>query len=205
MVGRGSKERFHFIHRYLNPRELNCHRDRKLNHSDRANQQNRLCLQSHCHQRRRDRTGFNAIKQRNAHCSPPGSPTGVTAAAGDHQAIVSFTAPASNGRSPITSYTVTAYFSNGTVTATATGAGSPITVTGLTNGVAYYFTVSATNSAGTGSASAPSNSVTPNPPNAVPALGPWGLPAAAAGLALPARVSAEGQRTESEWRVKGEK
>jgi hypothetical protein len=87
----------------------------------------------------------------------PGAPTGVTTSAGNAQATVSFTPPASNGGSSITSYTVTS--SLGEIT--ATGAGSPITVTGLTNGTAYAFTVTATNALGTGPASAPSDSVTP--------------------------------------------
>ena len=39
--------------------------------------------------------------------SIPGAPTSVTAVGGNAQAIVSFTAPASNGGSAITSYTVT--------------------------------------------------------------------------------------------------
>ena len=87
----------------------------------------------------------------------PGAPTIGTATAGSAQTSVSFTAPASNGGTSITTYTATS--SPGGITATS--ASTPITVTGLTNGTAYTFTVTATNSAGTGSASAASNSVTP--------------------------------------------
>ncbi|MCX6944609.1 MAG: fibronectin type III domain-containing protein, partial [Opitutales bacterium] len=87
----------------------------------------------------------------------PGAPTIGTASAGNAQATVTFTAPVSNGGDSITSYTVTS--SPGGFT--ATGASSPRTVTGLTNGTAYTFTVTATNSVGTGAASGASNSVTP--------------------------------------------
>jgi len=87
----------------------------------------------------------------------PGAPTIGTATAGNAQATVSFTAPASTGGVAITSYTVTS--SPGGFT--ASGSASPLTVTGLTNGTAYTFTVTATNSVGTGPASAASNSVTP--------------------------------------------
>lgn len=87
----------------------------------------------------------------------PGAPTIGTATAGNTQANVSFTAPAWSGGSTITGYTVIS--SPGGFT--ATGSASPITVTGLTNGTAYTFTVTATNSAGTGGTSAASNSVTP--------------------------------------------
>lgn len=87
----------------------------------------------------------------------PGAPTIGTATAGDTQASVTFTAPASAGGATITGYTVTSNPGG----FTGTGAGSPITVTGLTNGVSYTFTVTATNSAGTGGASGASNSVTP--------------------------------------------
>lgn len=93
----------------------------------------------------------------------PGAPTIVTATAGDKQATVSFTAPAFTGGVAITGYTVTSNPGG----FTATGASSPITVTGPTNGTAYTFTVTATNSAGTGPVSAVSNSVTPNSSPAV--------------------------------------
>ncbi len=94
----------------------------------------------------------------------PGAPTIGAATAGGSagKAVVNFTAPASNGGSPITSYTVTATdvtnsFRGGQ---TATGAGSPITITGLRTGDRYTFTVKATNAIGTGPASAASNQVT---------------------------------------------
>jgi alpha-tubulin suppressor-like RCC1 family protein len=88
----------------------------------------------------------------------PGAPTGVGATGGNRQAVVSFTQPESNGGAIITSYTVTASPGG----ATASGASTSITVTGLTNGTAYTFTVTATNSIGTSAASSPSSSVTPS-------------------------------------------
>ena len=93
----------------------------------------------------------------------PGAPTIGTATAGDTQASVTFSAPASNGGAAITGYTVT----SSPTGITGTGAASPITVTSLTNGVAYTFTVTATNSAGAGPASAASNSVTPASPQTI--------------------------------------
>src|SRR6185369_16421750 len=70
-----------------------------------------------------------------------GMPIIGTATPGNTSATVSFTAPASNGGSAITGYTITS--SPGSIT--ATGSSSPITVTGLTNGTSYTFTVKATN------------------------------------------------------------
>ena len=94
----------------------------------------------------------------------PGAPTSVTATGGNTQATISFTAPAITGGVAITSYTATS--SPGGFT--ATGSASPLTVTGLTNGTAYTFTVTATNSIGTGPASAASNAVVPtNAPTTV--------------------------------------
>jgi uncharacterized protein (TIGR02145 family) len=87
----------------------------------------------------------------------PGSPTGVSASAGNGQATVLFSAPANTGGSPITGYTVTSSPAGGT----ATGTNLSLTVTGLTNGTSYTFTVVATNAVGNSAASLASTSVTP--------------------------------------------
>jgi uncharacterized protein (TIGR02145 family) len=99
--------------------------------------------------------------------SGPGAPTIGTATKGNAQATVAFTAPASNGGSPITGYTVTS--SPGGIT--KTGTASPIIVTGLTNGTAYTFTVFATNANGNSAASSASNSVTPSSVPGAPTIG----------------------------------
>ncbi|MDQ0212314.1 hypothetical protein J2S92_003003, partial [Arthrobacter bambusae] len=89
--------------------------------------------------------------------------TGVTATAGNASATVSWTAPA-NGGSAITSYAVTPHAGT-TALAPVTVTGNPpattANVTGLTNGTAYTFTVTATNAIGTSPASAASAAVTP--------------------------------------------
>ena len=90
----------------------------------------------------------------------PDAPTSVTATAGSSSASVSFTAPAFDGGRSIDSYTVTSDPGAYTCT-TANGSTTTCEVTGLSAGTSYSFTVTALNFAGNGSASSPSNSVTP--------------------------------------------
>jgi hypothetical protein len=89
----------------------------------------------------------------------PAAPTGASATAGDGQAMVSWTAPASDGGSPVTGYSVVAV-QDPTRTVTV-GNVLAATVAGLTNRTDYSFTVRAMNAAGTGPASTASNTVKP--------------------------------------------
>ena len=85
---------------------------------------------------------------------------GIATIASATSVNVTYTAPVGNGGSPITLYTATS--SPGGITGTIAQAGSgTITVTGLTTGTAYTFTVTATTAVGTSPASVASNSVTP--------------------------------------------
>lgn len=85
----------------------------------------------------------------------PAAPTSISARAGSKQATVSWTV-GSNGGSAFTSFTARA---NNGRTCTTTNSTS-CTITGLTPGSKYTFTVTANNAAGTSAASAASGAVT---------------------------------------------
>ncbi len=87
----------------------------------------------------------------------PGAPTISLVTAGDGSAVVNFTAPADDGGATISSYTATSSPGNRSASCGA----SPCTVTGLSNGQSYQFSVTATNSVGEGPSSNLSASVVP--------------------------------------------
>jgi PKD repeat protein len=96
----------------------------------------------------------------------PGAPTGLTATPGNGQVSLSWSAPTSNGGVNITSYRVYRGTASGGETLLTTGGCSNLgavlscTDTGLTNGQAYFYKVSAVNSIGEG---AQSNEATATP------------------------------------------
>lgn len=105
--------------------------------------------------------------------SVPGPPQNVVGQAGNTFVSLSWSAPASNGGSALTGYSIQAYYAAGVNQGTTWG--SPIsapstsaTVSGLTNGQAYYFAISAVNSVGAGP---PTDSATLTPEAPTPGLG----------------------------------
>ena len=97
----------------------------------------------------------------------PNAPTGVSATLGSAGSVnIAFTAPVNNGGSPILSYTATSTPDGLTGTISQAGSGT-ISISGLTPGQSYQFSVVATNALGNSSASTASTAITmPNYPGA---------------------------------------
>ena len=90
----------------------------------------------------------------------PGIPTNLVATAGDGEATITFDAPLSDGGSTITSYSIISDPVTTTFNLVSPGSSNSIPFTGLTNGIDYTFTVTATNAVGYGPG-ATSNEITP--------------------------------------------
>jgi hypothetical protein len=119
----------------------------------------------------------------------PGQPSGVAATAGRGQATVNWSAPTSGGAPA--SYRITPYVGTTAQTpVTVSSTETSKTITGLTAGTAYTFTVTAINEGGSGPESAKSSAVTPT---AITAPGvPTGVGATAGGASATVTWTAPG-------------
>jgi SAM-dependent methyltransferase len=106
---------------------------------------------------------FDVANSATAGPTVPGAPTIGSAIAGDGTATVSWTAPASDGGSPITGYAVTAHVVDRQPTGRIfASTATTQTVTGLKNGEQYRFWVRAYNDVGISAYSTASNPITPS-------------------------------------------
>ena len=94
---------------------------------------------------------------------PPGAPTGLSAVAGDGNAVISFTAGSANGGT-ISNYQYSIDAGSTYTALSPTVAVSPITIAPLTNGVTYSILLKAVNSGGLASTASAAVSVTPGAP-----------------------------------------
>ena len=101
----------------------------------------------------------------------PGAPTITNAVAGNTAIALTFSAPANNGGSAISTYTASCTSSNGGASASASASASPIVVNGVTNGRTYSCAVTATSGAGTSVPSAPVGPLIPKTTPGAPSIG----------------------------------
>ncbi|WP_089307060.1 S8 family serine peptidase [Geodermatophilus pulveris] len=113
----------------------------------------------------------NSLESTGTVASAPGAPAIWKPFAGVGSVVVRWAAPTVTGGAPVTGYTVRAHRGSTLVkTVTAGGSATRVTVTGLTNGTGYRFTVTAVNVAGAGRPSALSATATPRTVPGAPAI-----------------------------------
>ncbi|KRC63082.1 hypothetical protein ASE14_04690 [Agromyces sp. Root81] len=115
--------------------------------------------------------------------APPDAPAKPVATVGDASATVRWNTPASNN-SPIEGYLVS--WDGGSKSFVPSAAGTDQTISGLSNGTSYTFTVTATNGIGTSAPSPASNAITP-----------FGKPTAPSSASLSASTNGSGDMTAS--------
>ena len=94
----------------------------------------------------------------------PSAPGSVTGEAGDGSVTLTWVAPASDGGSPITGYLIEVQVHGGSWMTMGPFAGSPVTLTDLTNGKPHRFRVAAVNERGVGPYASPIVELTPEGP-----------------------------------------
>ena len=123
-------------------------------------------------------TSASASSARQGTPTAPGAPTGLTAAPGNGTATLSWSPPGSDGGSPVDSYVIeggTSPSDDGILDKTG---GHTVTLSGLTNGTAYYFSVHAQNAFGDGA----SATVTVTPQGSGSVTGSGSRPGSPTGL-----------------------
>ncbi|HEY1004770.1 MAG TPA: fibronectin type III domain-containing protein [Streptosporangiaceae bacterium] len=123
-------------------------------------------------------TSASAPSARQATPTAPGAPTGLTGAPGNGTATLSWSAPGSDGGSPVDFYVIeggTSPADDGILDKTG---GHTATISGLTNGTEYYFSVHAQNAFGDGA----SVTVTVTPPGSGSVTGSGSRPGSPTGL-----------------------
>ena len=98
--------------------------------------------------------GANSTEAFATPATVPASPVTLSATPGNTQIVLTWTAPATNGGSPITGYRIYRGMTSGSETLfTTVSVVLTYTMLNVTNGQTYYFTVSAVNAMGTGATS----------------------------------------------------
>jgi hypothetical protein len=126
----------------------------------------------------------------------PDAPTGISATSGGNASSTVSWSASSDGGSPITSYTATSSAGQ-----SCTSASTSCTVSGLTNGTSYTFTVTATNAIGISNSSNASSSITPLAPTMAPSGGggiPYVVPTTDPAIAIAAAAIAKAAAEKAE-------